>query len=68
MTRVALQLVIGYPLYQGLMIEQQIAVLKVGASLLLLTKLRFEQEARKGWSAPPLNPPQNGGYGTANEI
>ena len=38
--------------------ERQTTVLKMGASLLLLTKLRFVQESRKGWSAPPFEPPR----------
>ncbi len=60
MTMVLLQPFIGYLtwlLNQRQKRGQQITVHKVGASLLLLTKLRFEQEARKGWLAPPLNPP-----------
>ena len=55
MTKGALQLAIGYLsglLYQRHMRERQIAVQMVEASLLLLTKLRFAQEARKGWPAP----------------
>ena len=65
MTMISLQSFIEYLarlLYRRQMIERQITAQKMGASLLLLTKLRFEQEARKGWLSPPLNPPRCGGY------
>ena len=78
---VSLLSLIDYPvwlLYRRQKKERQIAVQMVGARLLLLTKLRFVQESRKGWPAPPLNPPAlrrihdkfyvpNFGYGTAKE-
>ena len=49
---------LAWLLYGRQKIERQETVHKIGARLLLLTKLRFVQESRKGWPVPPFEPPR----------
>ena len=60
MIMVSLQSFIEYLarlLNRGQKRERQTTVLKMGARLLLLTKLRFDTGVSQGVDAPPLNPP-----------